>query len=50
MSKCFHCDRKLYRTVTVYADKLIVLKLDNITLYICDNFRYFIKLSWYIRQ
>lgn len=37
-TKCFHCDRKFHSTVSVDTYKLVMFKLHNITLSLCDHF------------
>ena len=36
-TKCFHGDNQFHRTVTVYANKLVVFQFDDISLSICTQ-------------
>lgn len=49
-SKCFHGDPKLYGSIAVDADKLVVLQLDDISMLLCQQIRYPRQLAGLIRQ
>ena len=46
----FHGDGQFHRLVSVDADKLIVLELNDISLFFCDHLGYFVQLARDIRQ
>ena len=49
-SECFHCDTKLYCCVSVCAYKLVMLQLNDVTLYVCDCLRHTCEFTRLIRK
>ena len=49
-SKCFQCDLQLYGCIAVRTYKLIVIQLDDISLFICNNGCHTNQLSCFVRK
>ena len=49
-SKCFHCDSKFHSSISICADKLIVLQFDYISVFIRNGSCNTYKLTGFIRK